>query len=1281
MLKFSKLKFSHNIGRKALSSLLSLTLLCGCVFNLAACKPKGGDSSADDEINTAQFINDYPATTTTGYYGEVTKQNITRKKPSVNSDKGPNAVVGTDYPLYGTNFSGDKNAMIAESNKLTATGTANAGGGGYTWMDKNGNLYAGTRSNPTKTNRQLYKHVAAQDNYHGNVSDTEPAVEKSVTLRPRGYDSYSVTGIYAPAGEVIAVTISEADMEATGGITVHIGQALYNGQANNIWEGKNMPRMPHLLNTMQVSKDTAEYDAKSKTYTAYVGSFIGGPLYIRNENVTFSATISGGVEYLHFILGYTTEEEYNRLKAKCSAPYFDMEVWNYGVLVSGPRIHAEKYTYDDIYQAAILWEKVTTVTTEVRKQGIVMLFDPFVAAGAAVAFPGRSSVNCPEGWMSGALDYNTMVTSGMWGNFHEYHHNFQGFGVGNGGEVTNNSLTLVSYSLFTKISSQRGINNFGAGSLGDWNRYTSATWALEETLKIKQHSGNPGNGNQGLALYATLLHNFGPDNFIKSTSGNNYQAYMNTWQEVTHNDLSYYFNDILGGNVNDTAPANYPTFVPVSCVYQTGRSYMYDGRKEYITTMQPYMIKDDEPFTVDLAKYTSDANGYCTGGSIILPDGFSYTVKNVSKPANGTIDWKAGSTSFTYTPAQKVKTSGKIVVTLAITKDGDTSFKVDDVDLVLEFEPTKNLNKNTLERTRYTFASGAGYTDAVEAYNANFAGATDTKKVDHSNPTQNANTDIWYYPNTDTYHTQHPNDPDYYFATNTPTVEVIDGKLYFESDGKYRVYLRGRSNCALYFSLDGKDYELGAKITQTLSSNSHMFRPTDENTYFDIIFDQGEVTVYPNGKAESKYSYKIGDSKDGAIANWLYIKEVLIAQQQGNVVPYIGVGVKKWDKLQYTITKAHYNERGKAVASETADGYEYTVSTYTLAGKTAVAEEHIKDHSKNKFQTGTSGNLTTVSEEEFNKFVTEPVVGGNIQPYANAYRRSYEFPDNSKFETDYFYKREYGYAYDENEHLGVGTQKVVENQCTNLSLSTGWGGNDLSVVVDGIKDQGGKMQLHTSRALNADSPFTLVVDLGKVCTANRLVIYSQGNRADPQFPKALNLYASTDGTNYNLVKSYTELTHSGNSQILDFNDTQMRYYKIEITQSTNTYIIIRELEMWRIFELGGGTQITPDSPDITYYGNWSIEQTPGTFGHVYAGKKGATMKFDFTGTRFGIFASPLYGNNFEVYIDGNKVNSLSLKKSGGTALVFLTDTLNNGSHHVEIKCTGDANIDSLAVYR
>lgn len=427
-------------------------------------------------------------------------------------------------------------------------------------------------------------------------------------------------------------------MNNTGGIIIHIGQALYNGKANNIWVDKDaMPRFPVILNTMTISKDTATYDEKRKVYTGYVGSFVGGPLYIRFNNATFTVTISGGVAYSHFILGYTTKEEFDK-NAKSSAPYFDLEVWDTGVLHSGPKKMAEKFSYDDIYNAAVLWDKVASVTTTGAIQGIVFLYEPFVAAGAAVAFVNQGTVNCPTSWMVGSLDYNQIISVGSWGNFHEYHHHFQGYGVGDGGEVTNNGLNLVSYALFTKVSSARGIENYGGSGLASWNRYTSATWALADLLKIQQ-GGSPDNGNMGLAIYATLLHNFGPDNYIQAKVeqqrkgyGQSYVGYMRAWQTIVHYDMTYFFKDILAGidqdAVNEYKPTeNYPVFVPISSVYQIGRSYNYDGKKVYFTTMQPFNINYGEDFIIDLNKYTMTSDSKYESGSLIYPAGFTHKIK------------------------------------------------------------------------------------------------------------------------------------------------------------------------------------------------------------------------------------------------------------------------------------------------------------------------------------------------------------------------------------------------------------------------------------------------------------------------------------------------------------------------------------------------------------------------------------------------------------------------------------------------------------------------------
>jgi len=176
---------------------------------------------------------------------------------------------------------------------------------------------------------------------------------------------------------------------------------------------------------------------------------------------------------------------------------------------------------------------------------------------------------------------------------------------------------------------------------------------------------------------------------------------------------------------------------------------MYDGAMRYSQTMRPYVIPADGEFLVDLSKYNA-TDGQYSSGSIVIPDGFSYRVKSITQPAHGSIEL-VDNFNFKYTPAAGAKTgdtSGQIVVTLEIVKD-DGAFKVDDVDLVLEFELSHETNKTTLERTTYTYTSDNMFTDAVEAFTANFGNYETVGTIDHSNPVKNANTDIWYYPDTE----------------------------------------------------------------------------------------------------------------------------------------------------------------------------------------------------------------------------------------------------------------------------------------------------------------------------------------------------------------------------------------------------------------------------------------------------------------------------------------------------------------------------------------------------
>ncbi len=888
------------------------------------------------EAKQTYNVEDHKTTTMVGYSAEELGT-VKRNVPTTTQDEG----LPSGYPKYGYTLSSVlgtteekkkmRDALIAESSYLAATGTSHNSGNPeeksrYTWIDKNGYLYKGTTAKPEKSldkndsHRKLYKHTASVGLYMGDVADNEVGVVKQVTMRPRGYSGYGVTGLYAPAGEVIKVTIPEADMNATGGLTFHIGQALYNGQANNIWTDKNqMQRIPVLLNTLALSKNTTTYDENTKSYTGYIGSFIGGPIYIRNANVTYTAVISGAVNYPHFILGYTTKVEYEQY-LKSSAPYFDLEVWSYGVLHSGPKLYAKSFSYEDLYKVAVLWEKVSSVTTTGSSQGIVFLYDPFVAAGAAVAFPGRRSVNCPAGWMANSLNYNGIVTSGGWGNFHEYHHNFQGFGVGAGGEVTNNAMTLVSYALFTKISANRGVGSYGAQGLGGWNSYTSATWALDQALRIKNNGAS--NGPRGLAIYATLLHNFGADNFIQSkvrqrtgSYGENYTGYLRAWQETTHNDMTYFWRNILTGSYVDNSSGNtieygitdsvvntykneaYPLFVPVSCLYQTGRSYTYDGIKKDFKTMQPYVINYGKNFTLDLRRYTLGNGNMYESGSVVLPNDFTHTIKATPTCEYGKIVETSTEGVYTYIPDPNHLSSGEIRVTLQLHKTADfandSNFgnrNIEDVELILELQQSHEMAKSTLIRTTYTYNGGNPYTDAVTAFESNYNGYTSKEEKDNVNKTQNCNSDIWY--------TNQAGD-------EVPENSVVElkGKMHIDETAKYRISIRGRWNVALFVSLDGKNYEKAASYTQPTSQANYNF-PNTVGTYKDYELTAG---------------------------SWLYFKAVMITSQVSSRTCFMGVGWGKFTPEQGTINEdtglvENWAPESVSVSYATAyrDNYEFT---------------------------------------------------------------------------------------------------------------------------------------------------------------------------------------------------------------------------------------------------------------------------------------------------------------------------------------------------------------------
>ena len=148
---------------------------------------------------------------------------------------------------------------------------------------------------------------------------------------------------------------------------------------------------------------------------------------------------------------------------------------------------------------------------------------------------------------------------------------------------------------------------------------------------------------------------------------------------------------------------------------------------------------------------------------------------------------------------------------------------------------------------------------------------------------------------------------------------------------------------------------------------------------------------------------------------------------------------------------------------------------------------------------------------------------------------------------------------------------------------------------------------------------------------------------------------------------------------VDFDEKSFRYYRLTVSKSSGGFLIITEIVLNKTVEILGGKLISPDDRSIAYKSNWSVSSVRSYFGHVYVGKKGATATFEFVGNRFAVMSQSAA---FDVYIDGEKRESIPLDGKGKYDPAFISQELTQGKHTVKIVCTANgAEIDSLVYWR
>lgn len=812
------------------------------------------------------------------------------------------------YPTYGTNLENiteeEKTQIISESDYLMASSST------YDQIDKDGNLYL----NGELLSRKMYKHTASIGNYYSDISDSEPAVIKHLSYKAREVGNH-LTGLYAPAGEIVEIKLSKETLEATGGVKIEIGQYSQNNEINNIWQSRNdFCRMPHLGSELTIT-----------TETGYVASYLGGPIYVTPlKPVEFDITISGACEYTHFIYGLTTEEEFERLKTS-TAPYFDLEVYDKCVRHSGPKKYAN-LDYDNLNKISDLWLKISNISRQIpagsrTSIGIDFIYDPFIAAGGAVAFVGRNWCNLPPDWMSGSLDYDSFITNGMWGTIHEFNHHYQRFGFAPGDEVTNNAISLLSYISYTKISEDRD-------NLDGWNRYLNPKNSLSETLS----QAKEGSTSSSLNTYADIIHTFGVDTFIKACKYKSGAGGVDNWYEslceTTGYDFSYYFS-LIGQTVSDTLKEKYsnlPIFIPSTLNEQSGKLI----NDTDIITVLPYNVDPSKNYTLNLS------------ASLTIPEGFEYSVKNVVS----NVSCQTKNNVITIS----TNTESKTYITLTLTNGTYTT----DVTFIVELCP-RIIGINL---TTYTYSTKT-YKTAKEALNSNFKGYTiiDSQIVKkhfinginssqissyygkiYMNQTGTYKISVRCSNRNDTYLETSLNKNKYEDSIESSSTNPIDCKneyiTYNVKKGDY-IYFRVTVNSN---HQDGFA-ELYGSFTDTLSAinNTYLYNDLEtirnytfndlyERTYqsgnFSVPYTNQRIVSYTNSYSEWDENYKIENIIDGnSQTSYHSVKDKMISSEPFEVTIDLGktYSLNTLNITTYNGNQAHYPYKFELYAGLTLD--------------------------------------------------------------------------------------------------------------------------------------------------------------------------------------------------------------------------------------------------------------------------------------------------------------------------------------------------------------------------
>ena len=502
----------------------------------------------------------------------------------------------------------------------------------------------------------LQKHVSADGQFYATDNfDKAPRIEKVITVNGTATPRKRSLGVFAPAGEVITVTIDES---LVGKLTVAIGYPYGDDDIGGSgkfdrWQGIRMARyyMEFKLN------DTVNY----------IGSPLGGMVVLNGGSGmgNYQITVSGGVDMPDYQLGVSTKKDWQNILAAPGPYVWLMTPYQYMVMPKEAIKHI-----DDPYNALMWWHKASMISlyaiaredTAHFMTPVISIYDSYVYAGEGVAATWGFYTNNPTYWCSGVLDYDNLMKNGSWGAIHEYNHHNQAqiyptnhntdWGVGYVDEMTNNVLNAASYIFLTDIAAYRSENNIYSG---DWQAVTDPYCNYNRLLNSSKNNSTYGGMDGGrLFGFVDMMHTYGVEkflDFIRAQYGygevegytgdnltqsealrdmNNFARFMCLYYETDFTDYltKVWHFTLSDSTVSDIKSRGFEEYFSLNNLYSVGIKGIETGR--------PFKVNVGATTVFDFDKFT-------------LCSADTFSLENVGEPHHGKLTKNSDGT-YSYVP-------------------------------------------------------------------------------------------------------------------------------------------------------------------------------------------------------------------------------------------------------------------------------------------------------------------------------------------------------------------------------------------------------------------------------------------------------------------------------------------------------------------------------------------------------------------------------------------------------------------------------------------------------